>query len=35
LIALPDKPWLDIPCKNCKRVFRLNLDVVRKQAAKA
>ena len=35
VIALPEKPWLDIPCKNCKRMFRLNLDAVRKQAAKA
>jgi Zn-dependent protease with chaperone function len=35
LIAVPDKPWLDIRCKACGRMFRLNLDAVRKQVAKA
>jgi Zn-dependent protease with chaperone function len=34
LIAMPDKPWLDIRCKTCGRVFRLNLNAVNKQAAK-
>jgi Zn-dependent protease with chaperone function len=26
LVALPDAPWLDIPCKSCGRTFRLRLD---------
>jgi len=26
LIALPDKPWLDIPCKSCGGSFRLKLE---------
>jgi Zn-dependent protease with chaperone function len=34
LVALPEKPWLDIPCKNCKKMFRLKLDALRNQASK-
>jgi len=30
LVALPDKPWLDIPCKSCGKKFRLKLDGVEK-----
>ncbi len=33
LLALPDKPWLDIRCKSCNGTFRLRLDAVRKQAS--
>ena len=33
VIALPDKPWLDIRCKKCSGIFRLKLDAVRKHAA--
>jgi Zn-dependent protease with chaperone function len=29
LIALPGKPWLDIPCKACGGTFRLKLDGLR------
>ena len=25
LVALPDRPWLDIPCRACGRTFRLKL----------
>jgi Zn-dependent protease with chaperone function len=35
LVALPDKPFLDIPCKKCGGTFRLKLDAIKKQAAKA
>ncbi|NTV81767.1 MAG: hypothetical protein HGA24_10145, partial [Candidatus Aminicenantes bacterium] len=28
LVARPDKPWLDISCKSCRRTFRLRLDGV-------
>ncbi len=28
LVALPGKPWLDIPCKSCGRKFRLRLDAI-------
>ena len=28
LVALPAKPWLDIPCKSCGRKFRLRLDAI-------
>ena len=28
LVALPSKPWLDIPCKACGRKFRLRLDAI-------
>jgi Zn-dependent protease with chaperone function len=28
LVERPDKPWLDIPCKSCRRSFRLKLDGV-------
>jgi len=30
LVALPDKPWLDIPCKSCGGKFRLKLDGIDK-----
>jgi Zn-dependent protease with chaperone function len=30
LVALPDNPWLDIPCKSCGKKFRLKLDGVEK-----
>jgi Zn-dependent protease with chaperone function len=26
LVALPDKPWQDIPCRSCGKKFRLKLD---------
>jgi Zn-dependent protease with chaperone function len=26
LVALPDKPWQDIPCRTCGKTFRLRLD---------
>ena len=29
LVALPDKPWLDIPCKTCGGAFRLKLDGIK------
>jgi hypothetical protein len=29
LVALPDKPWLDIPCKTCGGKFRLKLDGIK------
>ncbi len=29
LVALPDKPWLDIPCKACGGAFRLRLDGIK------
>jgi Zn-dependent protease with chaperone function len=29
LVALPDKPWLDIPCKACGGKFRLKLDGIK------
>jgi Zn-dependent protease with chaperone function len=29
LVALPDKPWLDIPCKTCGGTFRLKLDGIK------
>jgi hypothetical protein len=29
LLELPDKDWLDIPCKSCGGTFRLRLDGIR------
>jgi Zn-dependent protease with chaperone function len=29
LVALPDKPHVDVPCKGCGRTFRLKLDAVK------
>ncbi len=29
LVALPDKPHVDIPCKGCGRTFRLRLDAAK------
>ncbi len=29
LVALPDKPYVDVPCKGCGRPFRLKLDAVK------
>lgn len=26
LVALPEQPWLDIPCRSCGKTFRLRLD---------
>ena len=31
LVALPDKPWLDIPCKSCGKKFRLKIGGVEKE----
>jgi hypothetical protein len=28
LVERPDKAWLDIPCRSCRRTFRLRLDGV-------
>jgi len=30
LVALPDKPWQDIPCRSCGKKFRLKLDGIDK-----
>jgi Zn-dependent protease with chaperone function len=30
LVALPDKPWQDIPCRSCGKTFRLRLDGIGK-----
>lgn len=29
LVALPDKPHVDVPCKGCGRTFRLKLDALK------